>query len=59
MPEAGDDVTPRDPKGGGAMKTSKFQNNLVGTTACMKRLAISTKDLVQPKTSTFSTRALI
>ena len=30
-------------KGGEAMKTSKFQNVLVGTTACMKRLVIATK----------------
>ena len=30
-------------KGKEAMKTSKFQNVLGGTTACMKRLAIATK----------------
>ena len=30
-------------KGKEAMKTSKFQNVLGGTTLCMKRLAISTK----------------
>ena len=30
-------------KGREAMKTSNFQNVLAGTTACMKRLAISTK----------------
>ena len=31
------------PKGKEAMKTSKFQNVLGGTTECMKRIAIATK----------------
>ena len=43
MLKVGDDVTPRDPKGKKATKTSKLQNVLGGTTAFMKRLAIATK----------------
>ena len=34
-------------KGKEAMKTSKFHNDLGGTTACMKRLAIAAKGCVQ------------
>ena len=48
MIEVGYDVTPRDPKGGGGgMKTSEFQKYFGGTTVCMKRLAISTKECGQ------------
>ena len=47
MLKVGDDVTPRDPKGGGYVKASNFQNFLGGTTASMKRLSIDSKGCVQ------------
>ena len=49
MLKVGDDVTPRDPKGEGGYEDIKFQNVLGGTTACMKRLVISTKGCGQMK----------
>ena len=43
MLKVGDDVTPRDPKGGGGYEDIKISKILGGTTVCMKILAISAK----------------
>ena len=47
MLEVGGNVTTRDPKGEGGYEDVKFQKEIRGTTACMKRLAIDTKGCVQ------------
>ena len=51
MLEVGEDVTPRDPKLGVAMKTSNFQKYIGGTAAYMKRLDIATKGCDQLTTN--------
>ena len=47
MLEVGGNVTTRDPKGEGGYEDVKFQKEIGGTKACMKRLAIATKGCVQ------------